>query len=689
MKKLLISYFIILFTTIGFSQVDRSKQPQAEPAPTIKIADYQSFELKNGLKVFVIENHKLPIVTFNVLIDRDPILEKENAGYIEAAGLLLKTGTTTKTKSQIDEEIDFIGASLSTSSTSIYGSSLKKHFEKLLDITSDIILNPNFKQEELDKIKQQMKSNILASKDSPGYIANVVNKKIYYGENHPYSETETEKTIDNISLDLCKNYYQTFFKPNIAYLAIVGDIKLKEAKLLVEKYLSNWQSGEAPKYQYEKPKPPLVTKVALVDRPTSVQSTIRIGYPVELSLNSPDYFQANLMNTILGGGTFRLFNNLREKHGFTYGAYSVLAQDRLVGRFTASADVRNEITDSAITEIIYEMKRIKNDAVPDSEIQMAKNYLTGNFALSLENSQTIANFAINTARYNLPKDFYTNYLKNLNSVTSEGIKQAADKYILPDNSYILIVGKVSEIEDKIKNFSVSKLEYYDTEGNKVDLSLSKIPTDITADKVIENYVNAIGGVENLMKVQDKTISMKAEVQGMPIQISIYQKAPNKFLQNLNFAGQEMKTLFDGEKGYSVMGPNSQELPDDQLDLLKAESNLDFYINLKQYNVKTKITGLEKINDKDAYKLEFTFPSGATTIMYFDKETGLKLRDSRNLSTPQGTMNITTDYDNYQEVSGVKYPFKLKQDLGIARFDMSVSDLNVNTGLSDDLFVMQK
>lgn len=689
MKKLLISYFIILFTTLGFSQVDRSKQPKAEPAPTIKIAEYQSFELKNGLKVFVIENHKLPVVSFNLVVDRDEILEKENAGYIEAAGLLLKTGTTKRTKAQIDEEIDFIGASLSTSSSSIYGNSLKKQFEKLLEITSDIILNANFKQLELDKIKKQMKSSLLASKDSPGYISNVVSKKIYYGENHPYSESETEKTIDNITLDLCNNYYKTFFKPNITYLAIVGDINLKEAKSLVEKYLSAWKSGEVPKYQYEKPQPPLVTKVALVDRPTSVQSTIRIGYPIDFSINNPDYFHANLMNTILGGGTFRLFNNLREKHGFTYGAYSVLAQDKLIGRFAAYADVRNEVTDSAITEIIYEMKRIKNEAVPDSEIQMAKNYLTGNFALSLENSQTIANFAINTVRYNLPKDFYSNYLKNLNSVTAEGIKQAAEKYILPDNAYILVVGKATDIEDKIKNFSVSKLEYYDTDGNKIDASLSKIPTDITADKVIENYINAIGGIENLKKVQDKTISMNAEVQGLPIKIVIYQKSPNKFLQELNFAGQEMKTLFDGEKGYSIMGPNSQELQPEQLDLLKAESNLDFFINLKQYNVKTKIAGLEKINDKDAYKIEFTFPSGATTIMYFDKETGFKVRDMRSLNTPQGTMNITTDYDNYQEVKGVKYPFKLKQDLGIARFDMSVSDLNVNTGLSDDLFVNQK
>ncbi|GAB6282235.1 MAG: hypothetical protein STSR0008_09790 [Ignavibacterium sp.] len=689
MKKLLISYFIILFTTLGFSQVDRSKQPKAEPAPTIKIAEYQSFELKNGLKVFVIENHKLPVVSFNLVIDRDPILEKENAGYIEAAGLLLKTGTTKRTKAQIDEEIDFIGASLSTSSSGIYGNSLKKHFEKLMEITSDIILNANFKKEELDKIKQQMKSSILASKDSPGYISNVVSKKIYYGESHPYSESETEKTIDNITLDLCNSYYKTFFKPNITYLSIVGDINLKEAKLLVEKYLSEWKIGEVPKYQYEKPQLPLVTKVALIDRPTSIQSTIRIGYPVDFSLNSSDYFQANLMNTILGGGTFRLFNNLREKHGFTYGAYSVLAHDKLIGRFAAYADVRNEVTDSAITEIIYEMERLKNEAVPDSEIQMAKNYLTGNFALSLENSQTIANFAINTTRYNLPKDFYSNYLKNLNSVTAEGIKQAAEKYILPNNAYILVVGKASDIEDKIKNFSVSKLEYYDVDGNKIDPSLSQIPADVTADKVIENYVTAIGGIENLKKIQDITISMNAEVQGLPIKIVIYQKAPNKFLQELNFAGQEMKTLFDGEKGYSIMGPNSQELQADQLDLLKAESNLDFFIDLKQYNVKTKIVGLEKINDKDAYKIEFTFPSGATTIMYFDKETGFKVRDMRSLNTPQGTMNITTDYDNYQEVSGVKYPFKLIQDVGIARFDMSVSDLNVNTGLSDNLFINQK
>jgi predicted Zn-dependent peptidase len=410
MKK---SLLIVILLSVGFTfaqKLDRTKPPIPGPAPEIKIGKYVSFQLENGLKVFVVENHKLPIVTFNLIIDRDPILEKENAGYVEITGELLKTGTKTKTKSQIDEDIDFIGATFNTSSTNLFGSCLKKHTDKLLDIMSDVTLNANFKQEELDKIKERTLSELKAEKDEPSLIADKIMKKVFYGAGHPYAESETDSSVTSISLYMCWNYYNTFFKPNISYLSIVGDITPDEAKVLAEKYFGTWQKGDVPKYKYEKVEPPVINKVVIVDKPGSVQSKVIVGYPIDLPKNSPDVILANVTNTILGGGVFRLFENLREKHAYTYGAYSSLSSDEIIGKFTAYADVRNSVTDSAITEILYEMKRIRKDTVGDKELQKAKNYLTGSFAIALEDPKTVANFAINIERWNLPKDFYTNYL---------------------------------------------------------------------------------------------------------------------------------------------------------------------------------------------------------------------------------------------------------------------------------------
>jgi len=354
MKTIVI--ILSILSSIIYAQVDRSKMPEPGLAPKIEIADYQSFQLENGLKVFVIENHKLPKISFSLLIDRDPINENDAAGYVSAAGELLRTGTINRTKDQIDEQVDFIGAALSTSPTGVFASVLKKHVDTLLNLMSDLILNSEFADEQLDKILLRMKSEIAMAKDDPSAIASNVRKVLLFGKDHPYGELTTEETIDNITLDKCKEYYRNFFKPNIAYLAVVGDITLDEAKPLIEKYFGKWQTGDVPQFTYKKPEPPAGLNIAIVDRPNAIQSVINIAYPVQLKIGDADEIKAKVTNTILGGGVFRLFNNLREKHAYTYGAYSVLANDKLIGNFNAFADVRNEVTDSAVTEILYNEK---------------------------------------------------------------------------------------------------------------------------------------------------------------------------------------------------------------------------------------------------------------------------------------------------------------------------------------------
>jgi zinc protease len=409
-NRILILVLAFIISLPSFAQVDRSKMPAPGPAPEIHLGKYESFKLPNGLKVFVVENHKLPRISLSLLVDRDPIRENDAVGYLEASGDLLRTGTKTKTKDQLDKEIDFIGASISTSSTGAFATSLSEFTEKLMSIVSDIVLNSDFKQAELDKIIKRMKSVLAAQKDDPESIANVVENAVLFGKDHPYGEAETNETLDNITLQKCKDYYSAYLSPNISYLAVVGDITPQKAKVLVTKYFGSWKKKNVPTFTYKTPTAPKEREVALVDRENAVQSVIDVGYPIRLKLGDPDLIQATVANTILGGGVFRLFENLREKHSYTYGAYSTLFQDRVVGNFSATTEVRNAVTDSSITQILYEMNRIRNERVPEDELQMAKNYMTGNFAINLEHPQTIATYAINIERYNLPHDYYQNYL---------------------------------------------------------------------------------------------------------------------------------------------------------------------------------------------------------------------------------------------------------------------------------------
>jgi len=667
-------------------QLDRSKQPAAAAAPVIKIGEYQSFELANGLKVFIVENHKIPRVAYSLVLDYTPILEGTDAGYVDFAGQLMRTGTTTRSKDQIDEAVDFIGASFNPSAEGFSASCLSKHNEELLGIMSDIVLNAAFKQEELEKVRTQALSGLEAQKNDPEAIATRVSAKLVYGTAYPYGESMNEESVKKITLDKCNEFYKNYYKPNVGYLAIVGDITLAQAKPLIEKYFGSWQRGDVPVKAYAAPKAPAKPVVAIVDRPNAVQSTLNVTYPLDLKPNSPDVIKAQVTNTVLGGGTFRLFNNLREKHGWTYGAYSQLTRDKLIGRFTASAEVRNPVTDSSLTQIIYEMNRLRTEPVPDAELSMVKNYMMGSFGRSLENPNTVANFAINTARYNLPKDYYANYLTNMSAVTSADVQAMAQKYINPDNAYILVVGKAEEVATKLSQFGKgNKTQYYDIDGNLYDPSVKvkPVPAGVTAGTVISNYVKAIGGAKKLAKVKDLTMHMTSTMQGMTLAFDFFRKAPDKFLVQVSMGPNVVqKQVFDGTraKAISPMQGQDKELEGKELEMMKYEAILNPELDYASHGFKAALLGMEELNGKDTYKIEVTYPNGSKKTDYYDATTGLLVRSIGD--------NGVTDIADYRAVDGIMFPYSVSQEMGPQTMKLIVASIEMNTKMKDDVFLIK-
>lgn len=666
--------------------LDRSKKPASGPAPTIKIGDYQSFELANGLKVFVVENHKIPRVSYSLVLDSDPVFEGDMAGYTDFAGQLMRTGTTSRTKDQIDEQVDMLGANLSTSANGIYASCLTRHNESLLTIMSDILLNPDFKSEELEKIRKQTLSALEAAKNEPGAISERVNSVLVYGSNHPYGLNESEESVKNITLEKCKDYYKTFFKPNIAYLAIVGDITPEQAKPLVEKYFGSWQQGEVPQAKYPTPKAPSKSIVAIVDRPNAVQSTINITYPVDLKPGSPDDIKVKLTNSILGGGTFRLYNNLREKHGWTYGAYSSIQSDKLIGKFNASAEVRNPVTDSSFTEILAEMNRLRTETVPEDELNMVRNFMMGNFGRSLENPSTIANFAINTARYNLPKDYYATYLTRLAALTPADVQLTAQKYIRPDNAYLLMVGKAEDIAPKLKKFAKGgEVQYYDIDGKWYDPNkkLMPAPAGVTAEQVINTYITAIGGVKKLKKVKDVTINAGATVQNTPISMDMYLKAPDKMLMQIGSGAMVFaKQVYAAGKGTasSPMSGESKAIEGDELAGMKEASMIFPEMYYTSLGYTSTLLGIEEQKDKkQLYKVQ-VMKGAKKDIEYYDVQTGLKVRVESNQQV--------TEYSDYKAVDGILFPHSMVQNMGPQNINFVVSSIKMNTKLKDEFFTVK-
>jgi len=667
-------------------KLDRSIRPKAGPAPVINIGKYDTFTLPNGLQVFVVQNNKIPRVSYSLLFDYTPVNEGNVAGLADITGQMLRTGTTSMTKDKLDEEIDFIGANLSTSSTGIDASGLKKHNDRLLQLMSDILLNPSFNSDEFNKVITRTVSALQTAKDEPGAISERVGKKLKYGEGHPYSESMTESTVKNITADMCKEYYMAFFRPEVSYLAVVGDITTEEAKEAVTKYFGGWQKTQLEKSILPEVNAPASPVVAISDRPDAVQTTLSVGYPVNLKPGTQDAIKARVTNTILGGGTFRLFNNLRETHGWTYGAYSRLNPDRYIGSFEASTEIRNSVTDSAVNQIIYEMNRIRTEPVPQDELSLAKNYMSGSFALSLENPNTVANFAINTARYNLPADYYANYLKNLAAVSAEDVQAMAQKYILPGNIYIVAVGKASEIAPKLKTFaSNGKIRYFDFEAKEYDpdKKVKAAPAGMTAEDVIKGYINAIGGEKALLKVKDVTMNASTSMQGMTIGFDIYRKAPNKYMMKIGAGDMVFQQItFNGTEGgiYSPMGGENKKMEGQELEDMKIESLMFPELTYAKNGVKLKLEGIETLGETEAFKVIVTMPSGKQATRYFDVQTNLLIREI----TDQGT----AEFGDYREVNKVKFPYSLTQSMGPQKIELKVLNVKVNSKLSDDLFTVK-
>lgn len=685
MKNIFSFLFLSLFITLSVqAQLDRSQRPEPGPAPVIQLGDFKTFTLRNGLQVIVVENDKVPVISWQLTLNIDPVFEGDAKGYVDLAGSLMREGTKNRSKQQIDEEVDFIGASFSTFSTGMFGSSLKRHTESLLGIMSDVLLNPTFPEAEFQRSLTQTKSGLVTVRNDANAMARNVGQAAVYGVNHPYGEIVTPETVENINLDQVRNYYSTYFKPNVAYLVVVGDIKTREAKKLAKKYFGKWKKGEVPQNLFPTPVAPAGNRVAFADRTGAVQSVVYVTYPVEFTPGHPDAIKASVMNSVLGGGVFsgRLMQNLREDKGYTYGARSNLSSDRLVGRFTASTEVRNSVTDSTVVEIMGEIRRLINEPVEEETLQLVKNFMNGSFARSLESPRTIANFALNVKRYNLPADYYATYLEKLEAVSVSDVQAMAAKYLKPDNAIVVVAGNRDEVADNLKKFSATgQVELFDAFGRPVE-GPRVVTGEITAHNVIEGYIAAIGGKQKVQAIQDVTTVMSATIQGMTIEAVNKQKAPDMFYMAMSMGGNIMqKQVFDGIRGkVSAMG-QSQEITGDDLKDLQLQAALFPELRLAELGYTLELAGIETLEGEEVYRVRFTSPTGSVRNEYFSLENGLRKSTQISQDTPMGTMTIVTNYSDYREVNGVLFPFSISQQLGPQMLDMKVTSIEVNSGLS--------
>ncbi len=669
-----------LFLTITMQAQDRP-QPKPGPAPTININKPQSFVLKNGLKVLVVENHKLPRVSFNLTLDNPPYAEGNKKGVSDILSGMLGNGTQTINKDAFNEEIDFLGADINFYASGASANGLSRYSKRILELLADGALNPLFDKAEFDKEKEKIIEGLKADEKSVAAIARRVENVLVFGKEHYRGEYTSEETLKNVTFDDVVLNYNTYFVPANAYLVIVGDVNFKEVKKEVERLFGKWRKAMAPQLTYTNPKDVQYSQINFIDAPNAVQSEIALVNLSNLKMTDKEYFSVLLANQILGGGgEGRLFLNLREKHGWTYGAYSSIGSGKYINKFRSSASVRNTVTDSAVVEFFNELKRIKTELVSEEDLRNAKAKYVGNFVMQIEKPSTIAGYALNKETQGLPEDFYENYIKNINAVTAEDIKNAANKYFLSDNTRVVIVGKAGDVLPGLETMSKREklpIFYFDKYGNPTEKPEVKkpIPAGVTTQTVLNNYINAIGGEKAVKNVKTLAVMSSGTVQGTPLEL-VVKTAPKKMGVEMKAMGMTMmKQVVNEKEAYAVQQGQRKDFKDQELKDMQAEATTFKELALLTDKDIT-LTGIENINGTDAYAIK----NGKSTYFY-DVKTGFKVAEAKELEQGGQKMTQTTYYQDYKDVKGLKFPYKTIMNVGI-EIELITTEVKINEGVTD-------
>lgn len=678
---------LLLAPALMNAQIDRSKPPVPGPAPVVHFNEHASVELPNGMHVIVVEDHKLPLVSVQVRFDVPPIVQGQQAGFVDMVGELMTAGTATRKKADIDNAVDAIGATLFASNNGLYASALKKNLAPLMELVTDVVQDPTFPQDELESLRARSLSGVQSRHDDPEGTAEAVGRSVTFGGNHPYGEITTEMTLKAIKREAIAGYHDYFFRPEKGYIVFVGDITEKEAKDIAKEHFGKWKPAPADATKdedgvitvkgigrletLERARGPAgVRRAFLVDREGAAQSVIRVSFPLNLLPKDIRAQRSQVMNTILGGGVFnaRLMQNLREKRGFTYGAYSSLDIDRFNSSLTVSVSVRTEVTDSAVAEIIKELELMRDTPVTEEELELAKRHMMGSFGRSLEDPRTVARFALNTELNELPADHYRTYLQRLDAITVQQVLEASRAFLHPDKAVILVVGDKERVIDDLAPLSLQNnapVTQLTEDGERWLEPIEKV-TDRTAEQVLESHVFAVGGRDAIAPLRNIRLEYEAPLRNGVVRYTTKWIGPVGFRSLIRDSVDLVEeVMYDGERAQFVLPEGSGEYTDAALEYVRLAAMLVPEAGYDKLLEKSLLVGSTTIKGRKAYKVYCSTMSGLTFSEYYDAETGLKVRTVKDQLFNGRSYTITIDYSDLKPINGLLMPHTIAERGGPA------------------------
>jgi zinc protease len=452
--------------------VKKGKAPVSTEVLKVKLPKPREADLANGLHLIVLEDHRLPRVTFQIIIPGaggyyDP---EDQIGLSSYTAQMMREGTTTRSSQQISQDLETLAANVTVGSgvsgitSSVGGGSLTEDFPRVFDIAADVLLNPSFPADEWDRLKTRAKAGLQQQRSQPGFLAAEMFNRVVYGVHPGGRLSATPTSLDAITRDAMVQFHRTRYAPDHSAIAFAGDISFADARKLVESKLGAWKKSGATAAQVKDPAPSGAPKVYLVGRPASVQTTMVVGGQ-SMTRTDPDYEELTVANRVLGGVMGRLFRHLREEKGYTYGIGSAFGATRYVGDWSAQTSVRTEVTEAALTDLLAEVAEMRDKPVPADELEDAKRAIVAGFALSLESPQRMLGYYTESWTYGLPADYWDTYPARISAVTAAQAQAAAKKYWDPSRLQIVAVGDAAKITDLLKK--KGQLEIYDADGNAV------------------------------------------------------------------------------------------------------------------------------------------------------------------------------------------------------------------------------
>lgn len=668
----------IAFMAVSLNAQVKIPMPKPGPAPTVNLGKSNEFKLKNGLTVIVVENHKLPRVSATLTIDNPPFALGAKKGAESLLSEMLGTGTTTKSKDEFNKRIEFLGARVNFWEEGASASSLTKYFNEIFGYMADGAVNPNFTEKEFTDVKKRYIEGLKADEKSVESAASRVSNILVYGKNNPFSEFDTPEQIEKITLQDVKDYYTIYYKPNNAYLIVVGDISTKDVKALAEKNFNSWQTGKLNIPAFPKVEEVKKTELNAINMSNAVQSVVSVSYPVHLTKKDPDYYAALIASSILGGDfNSKLNMNLREAHGWTYGARGGVSDSRYIGRFNTNATVRNEVTDSAIVETMKEIKGMTLNKIDQKMLDDVKAKFLGNFILTLESPSTVANQALTKKTNQLSDNFYADYIKNINAVTVDDVLRVSKKYFRPDQAKINVTGKLEQIAPALEKLGYP-VNYYDAYGNKTEKPVSEAKTTTTTvAQITDNYFKAIGGADKVKAVKSLMQKGKIETMGMNGTYAKKDAVPNKTATEFSIMGMTIKQVFDGQKGYMSQAGQKMDLPADMTaPLIKTNS---LFVPLSEGYKTAKVDGIVSENGAEYYKVVV---AELDRTDFYDVKTGLLMKSEQKQKTPQGDLIATTINKGYKAFDGIQFPTEMVTEAGPQTIKVTIDTVEVNKNVTE-------